>query len=57
MVGDHLLSRDYRPYGILFMMCVRVIIVTMAMMLRATVNYGIIFMTMCGYHFKFTRHS
>jgi hypothetical protein len=42
LVGDHLLLRDFAPYGMIFMnMCV-VITVVMAMLLRDSGPYGII---------------
>jgi hypothetical protein len=44
LVGDHLLLRDFGPYGIIFMKCG--IIVAMAMLLRNLGLYEIIFMTM-----------
>jgi hypothetical protein len=44
-VGDHL-SRDFEPYGIIFMN-VCFIVVAMVMMLRYFEAYRIIFMNMC----------
>jgi hypothetical protein len=44
LVGDHLLLRDFGPYGIIFMIIITVI---MVMLLRDFEPYGVIFMTLC----------
>jgi hypothetical protein len=54
MVGDHLLLRDFGPYGII---CVCVMTVAMVMLLWDFGAYRIVFMTMCGYCFRFSRYS
>jgi hypothetical protein len=71
LIGDHLLLTDFEPCGIMFVMRVLLlswndnhlltilglignIIIAVVIMLRP---YGIIFMTMCVYYFRFSRHS
>jgi hypothetical protein len=55
MVGDHLLLRDFGPYGIFMNVCV--ITVAMVILLRDFGPYGIIFMIICVYYFRFSHHS
>jgi hypothetical protein len=57
LVGDHVLLRDFGPYGIIFMNVFVVITVAMVMMFGDFGPHGIIFMTMCVYYFRFSRHS
>jgi hypothetical protein len=45
LVGEHLLSRDFGSYGIIFMNVYVVLTVAMTMLLRDSGPYGIIFMT------------
>jgi hypothetical protein len=47
LVGDHLLFRDFGPYGIIFKNVCVIITVAMVMLLRYFGPRGIIFMTMC----------
>jgi uncharacterized YccA/Bax inhibitor family protein len=47
LVGDHLLLRDFGPYGLIFINVCVVITVAMVMLLRNFGPYGIIFMTVC----------
>jgi hypothetical protein len=54
--GDNLLLRNFRPYGIMFMMCATITVV-MIMLLKDFGYYGIIFMTKCVYLYTFSYHS
>jgi len=45
LVGDHLLLRDFGPYGIIFMMACVGLTVAMAMLFGDFGPHGIIFMT------------
>jgi hypothetical protein len=49
-------SNDFGPCGIFTNVYV-VITVTMAMLLKDFLPYGVIFMTVCVYYFRFSRHS
>jgi hypothetical protein len=56
-VGDHLLSRDFGPYVMIFMNVCVVITVAMVMVLRDFESHGIIFMSMYVNYFRFSGHS
>jgi hypothetical protein len=57
LVGDHLLLRDFGPYGINIYDVCAVITVAMVMLVRDFGPDGIILMTVCVYYFKFSYHS
>jgi hypothetical protein len=57
LAGDHLMLRDFGPYGIIFMNVSVVITVAIVMLLRNFKPCGIIFMIMAVYYFRFSRHS
>jgi hypothetical protein len=54
---DHLVLRNFGPYGVIFMNVCVVINVAVVMLLRDSGLHGTIFMTMCVYYFRFSRHS
>jgi hypothetical protein len=57
LVGDHLLSGNFVPYVTIFMNVRVVVTIAMLMLLRDFGSYRIIFMSMCVYYFRYSRHS
>jgi hypothetical protein len=53
LVADHLLLRDFEPFGIIFMNVFVVMTVAMVMLLR---DFGFMgyYLPVCGYYFIFT---